>query len=183
MSATTHDPLSAEAAVTRPSVERGAHLEAGGQEVETIVILRPTSMDAAAWQQLGQAVDHLVATDLVEVLAGLLANAARGGVDIGDLLGAACTEATRRLPRGMALTDARPGSWESDLINSLTHPDAVDEGPVATPLDVECERCWAAVGASCFNPVTYVDNKHPHRERVELARGAVFSTTYGWAGW
>jgi hypothetical protein len=116
-----------------------------------------------------------------DVLPGILAAAARDGIDVGDLLGYACSEATRLLPRGMNLTHARPGSWEASHVDGLTDPAAVMEGPGAQPLEVECDTCWARVGEMCWNPKTYAENRHPHRSRVTFAREAtVFVPGLGW---
>ncbi|GAA4358336.1 zinc finger domain-containing protein [Angustibacter luteus] len=113
-------------------------------------------------------------TNLYETLPRLLADAAANGIDIGDLLAHACSEATRLLPRGMALTANRSGSWEAGHIEALTDPDAVDVGPGPAPLDVECDRCGAPAGQMCWNPRTYVDNKHPHQERIDFAGTCTF---------
>lgn len=180
MTATTTRPAPSGADTDQPRAERGAHTEEDGQELETLVILRPVTMEAQAWQTLGVAVDELLAGDSVATIARALANAALTDRDVGDLLGAACTEAARLLPKGMPLTHARPGSWESEHVDALTDPAAVDEGPGAAPLDIDCDRCGAPPGSGCWNPATYADNKHPHRERVALARGAVFSPGSGW---
>lgn len=124
--------------------------------------------------------DLIGEANIYDLLPQLLAAAALDGIDIGDLLGHACSEGTRLLPRGMALTENRSGSWEATHVDGLTHPDAVDEGPGAQPLDVYCARCGADSGHQCWNPRTYEDNKHPHAERIEAAKVAFYAGGFGW---
>lgn len=88
--------------------------------------------------------------NVFDMLPRLLAAAALEGIDIGDLLGHACSEATRQLPRGMELTRNRPGSWEAAHIEGLTDPSAAAEGPGPTALDVECYTCGAEPGSACW---------------------------------
>lgn len=120
-----------------------------------------------------------VVEHVAELLAALVVEHYHDGA---DLLATIATRATEILPRGMSLVDGRPGSWEADLVERLVHPDAVAAGPGPTPLKVECPRCGASPSNGCWNPRTYVDNKHPHRERVEASKapGLSFSPEYGW---
>lgn len=113
--------------------------------------------------------DALGAGEHVEALAILFQDLALDGYSVPELVASAAYTATERLPRGMSLTDQRPGCWESDLFESMAPESAVAAGPGPDPLDGECERCGAGRDQMCWNPRTYVDNKHPHRERIEWA--------------
>ncbi|MBS45212.1 MAG: hypothetical protein CMH83_18985 [Nocardioides sp.] len=122
------------------------------------------------------------ASEAIERAAALLAAATMAHPDGAELVALIATEATRLLPRGMSLVDGRPGSWEASLVEQLVEPTAVSDGPGPTPLDLECPRCSAPAGQGCWNPRTYVDNRHPHRERVAETKmnDLTFSPEYGW---
>lgn len=113
--------------------------------------------------------EALGAMDNVEVLAMLFETWALSGCSVPELVASAAYTATERLPRGMALTDQRPGCWESALFESMAPEAAVLAGPGPDPLDVDCDRCGAAPNQMCWNPRTYADNTRPHRERIEWA--------------
>lgn len=120
---------------------------------------------------------------VVEYAAALLAALVKEHYHDGaDLLAVIATRATELLPRGMSLVDGRPGSWEADLVERLVHPDAVAAGPGPTALDLECLRCGAPANQMCWNPRTYADNKHPHRDRIDAAKAGDFSFSpkFGW---
>ena len=142
-----------------------------------------STTDVRPTPTLAELAPNAEALEVVEHAAALLAALVLEHYhDGGDVLAIIATRATELLPRGMSLVDGRPGSWEADLVERLVHTDAVAAGPGPTPLDLECPRCGANPASGCWNPRTYVDNKHPHRERVEAASapGLSFSP---WAGW
>lgn len=94
--------------------------------------------------------DALGALDPVEALTILFHDLAMGGSSVPELVAAAAYEATVRLPRGMALTDARPGCWESSLFESMAPDSAVTDGPVAASTDLECPTCYASPDEPCM---------------------------------
>jgi hypothetical protein len=136
----------------------------------------PTLAELAPGSEALEVVEHAAT-----LLAALVLEHYHDGAEVLAII---ATRATEILPRGMSLVDGRPGSWEADLVERLVHPDAVAAGPGPTPLDVECPRCGASPSSGCWNPRTYDDNKHPHRERLAAtqADGLTFSPEYGWWG-
>lgn len=129
--------------------------------------------------------DALGAMDHVEALAMLFEDLAVAGASVPELVATAVHMATERLPRGMSLTDARPGCWESSCFESMFPMSAVLAGPGAEPTDVECPPdgggCGAPPDQPCWHLTTYVDLKHPHAVRVAAARQmTTYSPDGGW---
>jgi hypothetical protein len=140
--------------------------------------VRPTPSLAPTWRCTDaeplEVLEHVAA-----LLAGLVLEHYPDGADV---LATIATQATEMLPRGMSLVDGRPGSWEADLVEQLVRPDAVAAGPGPTALDLDCPRCGASPGSGCWNPRTYDDVRHAHRERVDAAKvdGLSFVAGMGW---
>lgn len=106
----------------------------------------------------------------VDELADLLVKYRTAGYDVADLVAAACTTATERLPVGQALTDERPGSWESAALDQLVDPETRWRGPALGSYDVECPGCYRQPGETCLHMTLYTDLKRVHRARASLAK-------------
>lgn len=102
------------------------------------------------YPQLTTVADALGAGDEVEALTMLFHDLALSGHSVPELVASAAYSATERLPRGMSLTDQRPGCWESALFESMVPADAADRGPGASPDDLECPTCYAPAAHACW---------------------------------
>jgi hypothetical protein len=141
-------------------------------------------MTAATTRPFESVADALGAGEHVEALAVLFEDWAAGGFSVPELVALAADLATSRLPRGMSLTDARPGCWESACFEPMINPESVEIGAGPGPLDVECPTCSADPGARCWNVRTYADTKRPHPARITAAKSATWAGTgLGWVNW
>ena len=137
----------------------------------------------AARGEYATVTDAIAATAYTEALAMLFEDLALAGASVPEIVAQAAYAATERLPRGMSLTDARPGCWESACFEPMIPESAVLAGPGAEPMDIECDRCGAQPQQCCWNLSTYADNKHPHAERIRDAKlMTTFDPRWGWSG-